>query len=578
MKKALSLILAGLLLLLSITGCSQKSKLDPDDPVTLTMWHVYGSQTESPLDDSINEFNRTVAIYVASSIVAFAMLLLLLLSVFGVLNPINGRIDEYLDDQLINHTAQIEHDVDKLAAYSVSFSKQMEMLIAEYLTDNQMTFDELTNDIDALTALQSMAYHTVYTNIQVASCSGAFYILDATVNDTLEVPHYNGIYIKFANLYAESTINTKVSLFRGSADVARANNINLFSTWQNEMLTDAFEDTSVYANNAYFLSSVEDLPDSWEQARYIYTPIYGNDSQVIGICGLELSDLFVQLSYNTADTESAQTICALFDKTDSGYKGQFISNRSGYVPPECEIITVTQEGSFYEYRCGENAFIGKEKEIVIDGNTLTVAIMLPKPQYESIVRNGQLKNILIFFIIAMTALCSCLWLSKKYISPIRKSIDAFKASKEDYTPSGIVEIDDLFVFLAEQDRKNEAVLAEMEKEKAQIQSTLDQISTEHNKAQQKIAQFAYSRKNEVDPYDYEQFLMGLKTLTHMERVVFNYYLDGKGVKDIVELVGVKESTIRFHNRNIYSKLGVNSLKRLLMFAAIMKQDEEGGDV
>ena len=60
MKKALSLILAGLLLLLSLTGCSQKTKLDPDDPVTLTMWHVYGSQTESPLNDSINEFNRTV--------------------------------------------------------------------------------------------------------------------------------------------------------------------------------------------------------------------------------------------------------------------------------------------------------------------------------------------------------------------------------------------------------------------------------------------------------------------------------------------------------------------------------------
>ena len=60
MKKVLSLILAGLLLLLSLTGCSQKTKLDPDDPVTLTMWHVYGSQTESPLNDSINEFNRTV--------------------------------------------------------------------------------------------------------------------------------------------------------------------------------------------------------------------------------------------------------------------------------------------------------------------------------------------------------------------------------------------------------------------------------------------------------------------------------------------------------------------------------------
>ena len=50
------------------------------------------------------------------------------------------------------------------------------------------------------------------------------------------------------------------------------------------------------------------------------------------------------------------------------------------------------------------------------------------------------------------------------------------------------------------------------------------------------------------------------------------------MKQIVELAGIKESTVRFHNRNIYSKLGVNSLKQLLMFAAIMKRDEEGGDI
>ena len=60
MKKALSLILAGLLLLLTFSGCSGTPKLDPNDPVTLTMWHVYGSQTKSPLNESINEFNHTV--------------------------------------------------------------------------------------------------------------------------------------------------------------------------------------------------------------------------------------------------------------------------------------------------------------------------------------------------------------------------------------------------------------------------------------------------------------------------------------------------------------------------------------
>ncbi len=59
MKKTLSLILSGMFLILSLAGCSDKTTPDPDDPVTLTMWHVYGSQTESPLNDVINEFNTT---------------------------------------------------------------------------------------------------------------------------------------------------------------------------------------------------------------------------------------------------------------------------------------------------------------------------------------------------------------------------------------------------------------------------------------------------------------------------------------------------------------------------------------
>ena len=33
------------------TGCGQKKK---EDPVTVTLWHVYGGQTESPLNDLID--------------------------------------------------------------------------------------------------------------------------------------------------------------------------------------------------------------------------------------------------------------------------------------------------------------------------------------------------------------------------------------------------------------------------------------------------------------------------------------------------------------------------------------------
>ena len=58
MKKRISLLLAIALTLL-LTAC-QKEGLDPANPVSLTMWHVYGEQAESPMNRLVDEFNSTV--------------------------------------------------------------------------------------------------------------------------------------------------------------------------------------------------------------------------------------------------------------------------------------------------------------------------------------------------------------------------------------------------------------------------------------------------------------------------------------------------------------------------------------
>ncbi len=55
---ALSALLVMLFALLSACSAGQ-DQLSAANPVTLTMWHVYGSQTESPLNQLIDRFNRT---------------------------------------------------------------------------------------------------------------------------------------------------------------------------------------------------------------------------------------------------------------------------------------------------------------------------------------------------------------------------------------------------------------------------------------------------------------------------------------------------------------------------------------
>ena len=59
MRKIISLIIAFAVMTVCFSGCMEKTRPDASDPVTLTMWHVYGSQTKSPLNDIIEQFNDT---------------------------------------------------------------------------------------------------------------------------------------------------------------------------------------------------------------------------------------------------------------------------------------------------------------------------------------------------------------------------------------------------------------------------------------------------------------------------------------------------------------------------------------
>ena len=50
-------------MLLMFTGCNKtKTLLDKNNPVTLSLWHVYGEQSNSPFNKLIEEFNHTVGL------------------------------------------------------------------------------------------------------------------------------------------------------------------------------------------------------------------------------------------------------------------------------------------------------------------------------------------------------------------------------------------------------------------------------------------------------------------------------------------------------------------------------------
>ncbi len=69
----------------------------------------------------------------------------------------------------------------------------------------------------------------------------------------------------------------------------------------------------------------------------------------------------------------------------------------------------------------------------------------------------------------------------------------------------------------------------------------------------------------------ETFAAQIHTLTPTERTIYKLYLEKKTTKEVLVLLNIKENTLKYHNKNIYGKLGVSSRKQLLEFAEALPQ-------
>ena len=522
---------------------------------------------------------RRFAFYVFSVICLFLAVIIILLNLFGILNPTDRQIMNDLNAQLSACSDSIEGDCDELAACAISFSGQLSDAIQNYLTENHISFEELENNSEALDALQNRLYDSVYLNMQVAPASGAFYILDTTANSNSDTELYSGIYLKYINLYSENTVNNDFSIYRGSFSTGKSRGIKFHSGWKNESSTDFFEhcDDTFSDGTHYVLSPAVPIPDTWERARYIYVPIRDYNDNIIGVCGFEINDLLFQLSYKTEDGRWGDVTCGLLDESDGIYSAQFSSGR--YNTENGLYIKSKNDSQLFDF--GSEKCVGLTEKITLGNETFSVAVMIQKTQYERFLRKGQINILLIFLIAAILAAVCCVFMSKKYVSPILKKIEQVKA-KEDYGEQlRIREIDDLFAFLEEKDNYYEQQLDDLENAKRFAEEEAQKAKEEYEKAAEKyelakseIDRLAEKHKEEIVPEEYQFFVENLSMLTPAEYRVYELYLSGKTAKQIAEILHITENTLKYHNKNIYSKLGISSRKQLLRFAAL-KQHRDG---
>ena len=91
----------------------------------------------------------------------------------------------------------------------------------------------------------------------------------------------------------------------------------------------------------------------------------------------------------------------------------------------------------------------------------------------------------------------------------------------------------------------------------------EQFTTQNNMLESSINNAEFSEQA------IELFRQGITALTQTEKLIYDLYIEGKSTKEVLDEMNIKENTLKYHNKNIYGKLGVGSRKELKAIAKII---------
>lgn len=564
-------------------------------------------------------------LYLFSLVSVIISTLLLILGAFGVVRPLDYDFEKYLDYELNVRTNSLSRQMNTLGAHGMDLSEQLASDIETTLQEQgaDLNIEKLNNNPQLLYAIQAKAYSTLTGKMQNSFCSGALYLINASVNTGLMEQHLNGLYLKFANVYSENTILNEICMFRGSSDLAREHKINLYSTWQPELSTSAYpqayELLAASPGSArqahYLLTDVASLQESWEQARLYLLPIYSSNGQLLGVCGFELSNLLLQLNTRQSSYQDYPLVSAILEK-DKHSDDKFIATLSNPSLVQSDSFQVISDGRYDVFISGSNSFVGKLTEFTVGDSKHYLAVMITTSNYNELLRRSHLWLAGILLAVLLISLLSSYFLSKKYVAPILKDLQQLQNNPTQPPPFNLEETKQFYSILQDQAQQHEesllllnqqrqlaqkkyaaaaANLARVQQKQASIEQQYQQLSkqlesllaeksrAEAEKAQaqqqfsfakEKLEQIVEQKLSTIDAEGYQLFLDNIATLTKKEREIFDLYTQGLSSKEIIARQQISENTLKYHNKNIYSKLGVKSRKELLQYITLRENSQE----
>ena len=432
-------------------------------------------------------------------------------------------------------------------------------------------------------------------------------MLDASVRQDSETAKA-GIFLKKTQPTATENVGVDIHCLRGPAQLARDNGIMLLGQWKmeydisdqpfwNEVMQTARDNPDLPLSRLYYWSGRVVLKGNSEAGFLLCVPMISKDGTVFGVCGIEVSDRMFKLLYTPESDYFDEIFTVAAPVCEGGIctsKGLLAGNRflSGTRWDEDLKITDSHDG-FVHYSGAADDYGGKAVSVRLYSDDSpykdrewSVSLLMPQDILHNAVEGNRYIFITVVIGLLILAITASVIISRRYIKPVNEAFEQIRSKgyHEGSATTRIPEIADLFAFLAQQDREHEDQMQTQRERTETLQSEVERLHGEKTALQSQVemvktdnTRLAYLRKDEVDPDSYALFLECMRSLSKRERAVFDLYVEGKTAKEIVEILGITDNGLKYHNKNIYSKLGVSSRKELLRYVAILKQ-EQGGNV
>lgn len=523
---------------------------------------------------------RKLFVYMFFLVTAITVTLLMGLFLFGRLGTTEQDFHKNLSIQSEYFTNNMESYWDDLASMNIALGETMQNTLETSLEKQGLTFSQLQDNPNALYALENDLIQPLSQFLERANCSGAYIQLDTTINSTLENANNqrSGIYLQKNSM---SVSKEDLILYRGIANIGKKQGIMPHRKWRQEFditLVPDYEELKT-GDFDYSLSNIIQLPHTEERIALLRVPLIGKDGTFYGLCGFEISQSWFKFAHSQPSTLNHLT-CLLVPDSDSIITNEGFStgSQSGfYYMPNGDLSIKPIGNNLLRIISKNRNYIGVKNTVKISKNqTYSTYVMILDSDYNQAIAKSNIELFFFTIVLLLFVFLGCSFFSQRYLSPILKGLEQLRKDNKNSMRYDVQEIDDLLDFLSSKDYEVENKMLTLELEMQENRKKLEQIENEHeaiqkeyDRAKKEVERLTTKRIDDIDEDEYKRFLECLATLTRKEKEILNLYVKGYSSKDILETLNITDNTLKYHNRNIYSKLGVKSRKQLLMYMTLL---------